>query len=136
MNFSKLILRRGAPKSDLGGWVLRGGVAAYMVVMGAEKFVTGPADPWLVIFQQIGLGDWFRYFTGAVEVVGGILYFFPMTCLIGMLILGCTMIGAMLVHILIRHSIGDSVFPGIILVIVVAIAMRQPEPTAPRVVRR
>jgi hypothetical protein len=25
------------------------------------------------IFQQIGLGQWFRYFTGAVEIAGGVL---------------------------------------------------------------
>ena len=29
------------------------------------------------IFNTIGLGQWFRYVTGAIEVIGGILELFP-----------------------------------------------------------
>jgi len=120
----------GRRKSDLGGWVLRGGVAAFFVIMGAEKFPSGPGSPWVAIFDQIGVGQWFRHFTGVMEVLGGVLYFFPMTCFIGATILGCTMLGAMVVHIVVRHSVAASLYPAVLLVAVLAIAAREPESLA------
>jgi hypothetical protein len=32
---------------------------------------------WVGLFRQIGLGQWFRYFTGAVEILGGVLVLVP-----------------------------------------------------------
>jgi uncharacterized membrane protein YphA (DoxX/SURF4 family) len=93
--------------------------------MGAEKFSNGA--PWVAIFQEIGFGQWFRYFTGVVEVGGGLLYFLPRTCWIGATLLGCTMVGAMIVHIVVRHSVGASLYPALLLFAVVAIAIRRPD---------
>ena len=121
------LLPFGRRESDLGGWVLRGGVAAFFVIMGAEKFPSGQGAPWGAIFDQIGLGQWFRYFTGVMEVVGAILYFFPMTGFIGAALLGCTMLGAMVVHIVVRHSVAASLYPAVLLVAVLTIAAREPE---------
>ncbi|MFJ9366854.1 DoxX family protein [Nocardia sp. NPDC101769] len=42
----------------------------FIVASGLPKFV-GQADA-VRVFHQIGWGDWFRYFTGLVEVSGGI----------------------------------------------------------------
>ena len=117
-------------RSDAGGWVLRGGVAVFFVLAGLEKFPTGTTTEWPGIFAQIGLGQWFRYFTGVVEMVGGILYLLPPTCPIGAALLGCTMLGAMIVHIVIRHSVGASLIPALLLVAVVTIASRRPETIA------
>jgi uncharacterized membrane protein YphA (DoxX/SURF4 family) len=102
--------------------MLRGGVAAFFLLVGLDKFPSGPGAPWVAVFEQIGLGQWFRYFTGVVEVVGGALFLLPRTCLIGAGMLGCTMLGAMLVHIVIRHSVASSVIPAVLLAAVVAIA--------------
>jgi uncharacterized membrane protein YphA (DoxX/SURF4 family) len=60
--------------ADVGGWVLRGGVAIFVVLMGLEKFSSGPGAPWAALFEQIGLGQWLGYLTGVVEVGAGILY--------------------------------------------------------------
>jgi hypothetical protein len=103
--------------------------------MGFEKFANGPGAPWVAIFQQIGLGEWFRYFTGVVEIGGALLYVLPVTCLIGASLLGCAMTGAMVVHIVVRHSIAASFYPGIILVAIIAIAVRQPDAQAEALVR-
>ncbi len=127
---------RSARGPDLGGWVLRGGVAAFFLLMGAEKFPRGPGAPWVAVFQQIGLGQWFRYFTGCVEVGGALLYFFPRTCPIGATVLGCTMLGAMAVHIVIRHSVAASLFPALVLLAVVAIAIRRPDDSPGTIARR
>jgi hypothetical protein len=56
--------------------------------------------------------------------------------LIGAAMLGCTMVGAMTVHIVVRHSVGDSVFPAIFLVAVVLVAMRRPDEPPETVARR
>src|ERR1044071_9688523 len=106
-------------ESDLGGWVLRGGIAAFFIITGAEKFSNGPHSAWVAIFQQIGFGEWFRYFTGAVEIAGGLLFVFPVTMWIGAGMLTCTMLGAMLVHLFVRHSVGSSIYPAIWLAAVV-----------------
>jgi putative oxidoreductase len=53
---------------------------------------------WLRIFDQIGFGQWFRYFTGLVEVVGAVLLLLPATRYVGAALLACTMCSALLVH--------------------------------------
>jgi putative oxidoreductase len=109
---------------DVGGWVLRGGVTVFFLLMGIEKFPGDPGAPWVAVFEQIGLGQWFRYATGAIELLGGALFLFPRTCAIGAAMLACTMVGAMLVHIVVRHSVAGSLFPALVLVAILAIAAR------------
>src|SRR5439155_9659375 len=104
-------------EAKLGGWVLRGGVAAFFLLMGMEKFPSGPGTPWVALFEQIGIGQWFRQLTGMVEVLGGVLFFFPRTCLVGAAMLACTMLGAMIVHIVVRGSIGASLLPAVLLAV-------------------
>jgi putative oxidoreductase len=120
-------LRPSARPSDMGGWVLRGGVALFFVLAGLEKFPSTPGSMWVRVFDQIGFGQWFRYFTGWVEIGGAILYLFPMTCPIGALLLACTMVGAMTAHIVVRHSFGASLYPAALIIAIVAIAMRRPD---------
>jgi putative oxidoreductase len=130
------VVRGVTQESDLGGWVLRGGVSAFFVLMGAEKFSSGPGAPWVALFQQIGIGQWFRYTTGFVEFGGALLYVFPRTCPIGAGMLTCTMLGAMAVHLVIRHSIAASLYPAVVLVAVLAIAMRRPDGSPNEIARR
>ena len=49
---------------------------------------------WLEEFQHIGLGQWFRYFTGALELLGAFLILAPSLAAFGALLLICIMIGA------------------------------------------
>ncbi len=52
-------------------WVVQILLAALFAFAGITKLVS--ADPAVAAgFNQIGLGQWFRYFTGAVELVGAI----------------------------------------------------------------
>jgi uncharacterized membrane protein YphA (DoxX/SURF4 family) len=69
-------------------WLLRIGIAVAFVMFGREKFT----DPqWVKLFQQIGFGQWFRYCTGVVEILGGVLVAIPWTATIGLALLACTM---------------------------------------------
>ncbi len=63
-------------------------------------------------FEAIGFGQWFRYFTGAVELLGVVLVLVPRTAFFGGLWLGGTMVGAVATHLLL---IGGSPVPAIVL---------------------
>src|SRR3989441_3239716 len=57
-------------------WVLQ--VAAGMFLM--VGFLKLSGDSQLVgLFEAIGLGQWFRYLTGTLEVAGAVFVFFPRT---------------------------------------------------------
>jgi uncharacterized membrane protein YphA (DoxX/SURF4 family) len=80
-------------RSVLTDWLLRGAIGAAFAVFGYEKFT----DPQFVkIFHQIGIGQWFRYFTGVVEIAGGVLVLIPWTVTAGLALLACTMAAATL----------------------------------------
>lgn len=63
-------------------------------------------------FETVGFGQWFRYFTGIVEVTGAALLWWPNRQAFGASLLGATMVGAVLTHWLI---IGPSALPAIVL---------------------
>jgi putative oxidoreductase len=80
-------------------WILRAALAVAFVFAGAQKF---PADTmWVRLFARIGLGQWFRYVTGIVEVAGGLLLLIPRATAPAVALLTCTMAGAILVHMLV-----------------------------------
>jgi putative oxidoreductase len=75
------------------------------------------------LFSAIGFGQWFRYLTGAVEVVGALLMLIPAAGLIGGLLLTATCVGAVATHLLL---IGGSPVPATVLGVLSAfIAWRQ-----------
>jgi putative oxidoreductase len=105
--FEQVSLRE--PRNVLGDWILRTGIAVVFVVFGAEKFPSDPGSPWIALFGQIGAGQWFRYFTGAVEVLGGILVLIPWTVTVGLALLACTMASAALILVFVIGRPADSV---------------------------
>ena len=72
------------------------------IFIGSGKFES--RGVWVRIFEQIGLGQWFRIFTGAVQVAGGVLMLPRRTRAIGAALLGCTMLGAAVVDVVIIGS--------------------------------
>lgn len=68
-------------------------------------------------FDAIGVGQWFRYVTGAIEIIAPILLWIPGKQLIGAGLLVCTMIGAVLAHLLI---LGPSAVPALVLGVLAA----------------
>ena len=63
-------------------------------------------------FEKIGMGQWFRYFTGSVEVIAAILVIVPRTVVVGAALLGATMVAAIETHLL---EIGGSPKPALVL---------------------
>jgi uncharacterized membrane protein len=101
-------------------WLPRLAVVFGFLVIGSTKFSNGHGE-WYRIVDVIGIGQWFRYFTGAVQVLGAVLLLFRTTRTAGAGMLGCTMIGAMFVDIFIVHAVGFALAPLILLCIVAAI---------------
>jgi len=63
-------------------------------------------------FDAVGIGQWFRYVTGVIEVGAAVLIWVPGLQFIGAALLVCTMIGAVLAHLLI---LGPSAIPALVL---------------------
>ena len=78
-------------------WALRILLAAVFLLEGIDKF--SERRLWVRIFNEIGFGQWFRYFTGAVEVIGAVALLIPKATLFAVGVLVCTMIGAALTHV-------------------------------------
>jgi uncharacterized membrane protein YphA (DoxX/SURF4 family) len=99
----------------VGDWAIRIGTGGVYIVFGLEKFSSVPGSHWVKLFSEIGAGDWFRYLTGAIEVLGGLLVVIPQTAAIGLIILALTMAGAVLIVALVIGRPTYSIFPGIFL---------------------
>ena len=99
----------GDSRSALTDWILRAAIAVAFAIFGAEKFT----DPqWVKTFQQIGAGQWFRYVTGVVEILGGVLLLIPWTVTIGLALLACTMFSATLIWAFVLGQPVNGIIPG------------------------
>ncbi|PZV38863.1 DoxX family protein [Mesorhizobium kowhaii] len=79
------------------------GLTAIKVVLTLAFAAAGIAklagvDMMVQIFGAIGLGQWFRYLTGSIEIIGVVLLWVNGTQFIGAGLLLCTMIGALVAH--------------------------------------
>ena len=97
------------PRNEVVDWFLRGGIAVAFIVFGADKFPSGPKSPWFRLFQEIGAGQWFRYFTGVIEILGGVLVLVPWTVTLGLALLASTMAAAGTILICVIGRPADSI---------------------------
>lgn len=93
-------------------WIMQILGAAMFLMAGAPK-LTG-AEQAVQSFEMIGVGQWFRYLTGVLEVVGAIMLLIPATAAFGALLLAVVMVGAVIVHLFV---IGGSPAMAIILLL-------------------
>jgi putative oxidoreductase len=114
----------GSPRSwrTRSIWVLRVIVALFLFYEGIDKFSTSRL--WATVFSRIGFGSWFRYATGAVEVVGSILLLIPRTTMLAVALLSCTMVGALLTHLFVMGVGPQSVVVTMLLGALLAIGWR------------
>jgi hypothetical protein len=96
-------------------WTLQILAAAAFLAAGTFKLTGAPMM--VQIFDHIGIGQWFRYATGSVEVIGGILLLIPSLAAFGGLLLAVTMASAIAIHLLV---IGGNPAPAIVLFAITA----------------
>jgi putative oxidoreductase len=82
-------------------WILRALVSLLFVAAATMKLTSQPQM--VAEFQTVGLGQWFRYLTGALELVGGIAVLAPRSSILGAAILLLVDIGAFFAQIAILH---------------------------------
>src|ERR1700721_2323710 len=83
-------------------WILRILMAALFLFASYMKL---SGNPMMVDeFNTIGLGQWFRYFTGALEVAGGIAILVPSVSVFAALVLLAVDVGAFVTQIAVLHG--------------------------------
>jgi putative oxidoreductase len=109
-NMSTASVQHNRPTRRIGAWTLQGILATAFLAAGSAKLA---GVPFMVeLFDQIGIGPWFRVVTGVVEVAGAVALVVPGLVSIGALWLGFTMVCAVATHLFILHT---SPVPAIVL---------------------
>jgi putative oxidoreductase len=83
-------------------WTLQVFVALVFVAAGSGKLL-GSADM-VALFGAVGIGQWFRYVTGLLEVLGALLLIVPGKTPFGAVLLACVMAGAVVAHLTVLHT--------------------------------
>ena len=95
-------------------WLPRVAVALLFFFVGKSKF--GAHSSWIKTFDQIGFGQWFRYMTGVIQMLGAIAVLIPRIFPWGIVILACTMLGAILASIFLLGVPFNAIFPAALLI--------------------
>src|ERR1700679_313429 len=95
-------------------WVLQGLAAFAFLAAGGSKLAGAPAM--VEMFAKLGAGQWFRYLTGALEVIGAVALLVPRAAFYGAVLLAAVMIGAIVTHLAV---LGGSPIPALVLLIIV-----------------
>jgi putative oxidoreductase len=108
-------VRRPVSKGlNITGWVLQGLAAAAFLAAGGSKLASAPAM--VEMFAKLGAGQWFRYLTGALEVIGAIALLIPRAAFYGAALLAVVMVGAIVAHLAV---LGGSPIPALVLLVIV-----------------
>ena len=93
-------------------WVVQIALAGMFLLAGGSKLLG--AAPMVALFDAIGIGQWFRYATGLIEVSSAIALLVPSFAVFGAAALVATMIGAVATHLFIIG--GSPAMPAILLI--------------------
>lgn len=91
------LLRSGAVWKTAGVWSLTVALAAFFLLAGGLKLSGAPSQ--VENFAHWGYAEWFLYVVGAVEMIGAIGLLVPRLAVFAVLLLGGTMVGASLTHL-------------------------------------
>ncbi len=101
-------------------WTVRILLALAFAASAAGKLAGG--EQMVAMFDKIGFGQWFRYFTAFTELSGAIFLLIPVAAFWGALILTATMVCAVATHLLL---VGGSPAPAIVLGVLAAFVAYQ-----------
>jgi putative oxidoreductase len=108
-------------QDSLSDWILRVVIFAVFVFFGGGKFKADTNAAWIQLFRDIGFGQWFRYATGVVELLGAFLTLIPQTVPAGLAVLGMTMAGATLIDVIVLRRFADAIIPLAVLCALIAL---------------
>ena len=94
--------RRPAMFQVMAGWILCVLLALVFLMVGGMKLMSRPIM--VRELDQVGLGQWFRYLTGTLEVTAAIGLLIPKLSWWAALLLAVVMVGALIAHLTVLHS--------------------------------
>ena len=77
-------------------WLTQVALALMFLMAGGSKLAGVPAM--VSLFDPVGVGQWFRYVTGVIEVTSGIALLVPSAAIFGAMLLIPTMLGAIVIE--------------------------------------
>jgi putative oxidoreductase len=83
-------------------WTLQVLAALAFLAAGSGKLLGSP--DMIALFDAVGIGQWFRYVTGSLEVLGALLLIIPGKTALGAVLLACVMAGAVVAHLTVLHT--------------------------------
>jgi uncharacterized membrane protein YphA (DoxX/SURF4 family) len=99
-------------------WALCVLIAFVFLMAGLGKLIGRPGM--VMEFERIGLGQWFRFFTGLLEVTGAIGVLIPRFSRKAALVLATVMAGAIFAHLTVLSS--PPTLPAVLLVLTLILA--------------
>ena len=99
-------------------WTVQSLLAALFLFSGISKLAG--TEMTVQLYNAIGIGQWFRYVTGAIEAGSAVLLFVPSLARFGALALTATMIGAVFTHLFVIG--GNPTLPVVLLITSTAVA--------------
>jgi len=99
-------------------WGVQVALAGMFLLTGGSKLAGAAAM--VALFDAIGVGQWFRYLTGGIEVVSAIALLVPSLAPFGASALVATMVGAVATHLFIVG--GSPAVPAVLLLGSLAVA--------------
>src|SRR5579863_4007588 len=112
-------------KNSPADWASRAVIFAIFLFFGGRKFEPGANASWIELYNEIGFGQWFRYMTGIIELIGTLLLLFSQTVTVGLALLATTMVGAVLVDVIVLRRYADAFIPFAILCAMIALWLRR-----------
>jgi putative oxidoreductase len=112
-----------SPRAEVLVWLLQILLATMLLYEGIDKF--SERRLWVRVFDKIGFGQWFRYFTGVVEISGAVMLLIPRLTLVAVVLLVCTMVGALLVHLLVTGVGPQTMFVSVVVVLLTTVAAKR-----------
>jgi putative oxidoreductase len=91
-----------ARSKNIALWILQAVLAVSFLGAGGSKLAGVAAM--VQLFDTIGIGQWFRYVTGALEVGSAVLLLIPGMAAVASAVLTCVMVGAIITHLAILHT--------------------------------
>jgi len=110
------ITMQGGRAAVVALWLTQIALALMFLMAGGSKLAGVPAM--VGLFNALGLGQWFRYVTGVVEVTAGIALLIPSAAIFGALLLIPTMLCATFINLFVVPA---SPVPTIVLLLLAAV---------------
>ena len=125
MNMSESTSGELKYKNSSPDWGVRTIIFVVFLFFASRKFTSDANAPWVVLYEQIGFGQWFRYVTAVIEIAGAFLVLISQTVTAGLAMLVLVMVGAVLIDIAVLHQFVDAFLPFAILSALIAFWMHR-----------